>query len=200
MLIKVCGMHSPDQVKQVEEFADYVGFIFYKHSQRFVESTPVVSKAKKVGVFVNASLDEVRQSIAKHSLDVVQLHGNETPEFCQELKTNVEIIKAFGVQPDFSFAETKAFEAQVDFFLFDTKTPGYGGSGKQFDWSLLSNYQGETPFILSGGLHPNALEEIQNLRHPQMMGLDLNSGFEIAPANKDVDLLRTFILQLKQQS
>ncbi len=200
MLIKVCGMRSPDQVKQVEEFADYVGFIFYQHSQRFVESTPVVSKAKKVGVFVNATLDEVRQSIAKHSLDVVQLHGNETPEFCQELKANVEIIKAFGVQPDFSFSETKAFEAKVDFFLFDTKTPGYGGSGKQFDWSLLSNYQGETPFLLSGGLHPNALEEIQNLRHPKMMGLDLNSGFEIAPANKDVDLLRTFILQLKQQS
>ncbi len=200
MLIKVCGMRSPDQVKQVEEFADYVGFIFYQHSQRFVESTPVVSKAKKVGVFVNATLDEVRQSIAKHSLDVVQLHGNETPEFCQELKANAEIIKAFGVQPDFSFAETKAFEAQVDFFLFDTKTPGYGGSGKQFDWSLLSNYQGEAPFLLSGGLHPNALEEIQNLRHPQMIGLDLNSGFEIAPANKDVDLLRTFILQLKQQS
>lgn len=197
MLIKICGMRSPQQVQEVEEFADYVGFIFYEGSKRFVEHSPSVHRAKKVGVFVNASIEDVRQSIEQHSLNTVQLHGDETPEFCGELQREIEVIKAFGVDPHFSFDETKPFEDVVDFFLFDTRTSGYGGSGKQFDWSILSNYHGEVPFLLSGGINPNSLTSIRALRHPKIVGIDLNSGFEQAPADKDIEGLSAFIHQLK---
>ena len=197
MLIKVCGMRSPQQVREVEELADYIGFIFYEGSKRFVERTPTVHRSKKVGVFVNASIKEVRHAIEQHSLNTVQLHGDETPEFCREIRRDVEVIKAFGVDPYFSFGKTKPFEDVVDFFLFDTRTSSYGGSGKQFDWSLLSNYRGEIPFLLSGGINPRSLTSIQALRHPKLIGVDLNSGFEQAPADKDIEGLSAFIHQLK---
>ena len=197
MLIKVCGMRSPQQVQEIEELADYIGFIFYEGSKRFVERTPTVHRSKKVGVFVNASIKEVHHAIEQHSLNTVQLHGDETPEFCGEIRRDIEVIKAFGVDPDFSFGKTKPFEDVVDFFLFDTRTSSYGGSGKQFDWSLLSNYRGEIPFLLSGGINPRSLTSIQALRHPKMIGIDLNSGFERASADKDIEGLSAFIHQLK---
>lgn len=190
-------MRSPEQVHQLEPLVDYLGFIFYEKSKRYVDETPSVGNAKKVGVFVNATLEEIQNAIASHSLDVIQLHGDETPEFCAQLRSKVEIIKAFGVGFNFSFHTTTPYEGIADFFLFDTHTAGYGGSGKQFDWTLLSKYRGTTPFILSGGIHPHSVASIQAIRHPKFHGIDLNSGFEFAPANKNVALLSTFIHQIK---
>lgn len=190
-------MRSPEQVHQLEPLVDYLGFIFYEKSKRYVDETPSVGNAKKVGVFVNATLEEIQNAIASHSLDVIQLHGDETPEFCAQLRSKVQIIKAFGVGFNFSFHTTTPYEGIADFFLFDTHTAGYGGSGKQFDWTLLSKYRGTTPFILSGGIHPHSVASIRAIRHPKFHGIDLNSGFEFAPANKNVALLSTFIHQIK---
>lgn len=197
MLIKVCGMREKDQVLNVEKMADFVGFIFFDKSERFVRETPIIEHAKKVGVFVNASLDEITRQIQIHSLDTVQLHGNETPELCAQIDPEISLIKAFGIEERFNFEDTRSYEDVVDFFLFDTKTPLHGGSGQQYDWSILSNYTGSVPFFLSGGIGPNSLAALQQFRHPQFAGIDLNSGFESSAANKDISLLQQFIEQLK---
>ena len=198
MLIKVCGMRLDEQVKELDRITDFIGFIFFKNSKRYVNSTPKVDHAKKVGVFVNASTDKVLQQIQEHALDVVQLHGNESPEECQVLKKESTIIKAFGVNEDFDFAQTDAYSDHVDYFLFDTKTKLHGGSGKQFDWSLLKKYTGETPFILSGGITPQSLHAIRRIWHSKLAGVDLNSGFENAPSDKNINELKQFINQLQQ--
>lgn len=197
MLIKVCGMREKDQILNVEKIADFVGFIFFDKSERFVRETPIIEHAKKVGVFVNASLDEITRQIQIHSLDTVQLHGNETPELCAQIDPEISLIKAFGIEERFNFGDTRSYEDVVDFFLFDTKTPLHGGSGQQYDWSILSNYTGSVPFFLSGGIGPNSLEALQQFRHPQFAGIDLNSGFERSAADKDISLLEQFIEQLK---
>ncbi|MFK7785404.1 MAG: phosphoribosylanthranilate isomerase [Crocinitomicaceae bacterium] len=198
MLIKVCGMRLEEQIRELDEIVDFLGFIFYEKSKRFVQSTPNVERAQKVGVFVNATIDQMRSEVREHSLQTAQLHGNETPEMCARLKDDVKVIKAFGVNEDFNFDQTKAYSDHVDYFLFDTKTPQHGGSGKQFDWSLLSQYEGSTPFLLSGGINPESLDLIQGISHPKLAGLDLNSGFERAPADKNIQELKQFIKELQQ--
>lgn len=198
MLVKVCGMRLEEQVNELNENVDFLGFIFYEKSKRFVQSTPNVEQAQKVGVFVNASIEEIRQEIVRHSLDVAQLHGSETPEMCSELKEDVQVIKAFGVNDDFDFNQTEAYSGHVDYFLFDTKTKLHGGSGRQFDWSLLKKYVGQTPFILSGGINPASLSSLRSIWHPKFAGVDLNSGFENAPADKNINELKHFINELQQ--
>lgn len=198
MLIKVCGMRSEKQVTELAGLVDFVGFIFYEKSKRFVRSTSPVNDSLKVGVFVNESVDAVREHIREQSLDFVQLHGNESPQMCARLKDEVKIIKAFGVDEDFDFYKTQAYEECVDYFLFDTKTKLHGGSGRQFDWSLLSNYQGSIPFFLSGGINPKSIESLKNFSHPKLAGIDLNSGFEISPADKNITQLKQFIKELKK--
>lgn len=200
MLIKVCGMRSPMQVEQLDEHVDFMGFIFYENSKRFVESTPKVQYALKIGVFVNALLDEVKDHIRAHALDAVQLHGHESPEMCAQLKQKVKVIKAFGVNETFDFHSTTAYNEHADYFLFDTKTQLHGGSGNQFDWSLLANYHGTTPFFLSGGIHPKSMEGLKNLRHPQLVGIDLNSGFEQSPGDKIVPELIQFIKTYRHEN
>lgn len=197
MLIKVCGMASPKQVAALEDNIDFVGFIFFEKSKRFVHRTPRVDSAHKVGVFVDAALEEIRAKVSEHALDFVQLHGQESPEFCAQIKPETKIIKAFGVDHQFSFASTEKFENCVDFFLFDTKTPQHGGSGTSFDWSILANYHGSTPFLLSGGIRLSSIDSIKQFRHPQFAGIDLNSGFEFSPADKNVVELNQFIQLLK---
>ena len=196
MLIKVCGMRNFKQVKEVELLADFVGFIFYQNSKRFVNKTPKLKFAEKVGVFVNPTFQEVQRHIAIHSLDVVQLHGQESPELCSFLREKVKVIKVFGVDKTFNFKSTTRYDSFVDFFLFDTKTPLYGGSGHQYDWSVLSNYLGDTPFFLSGGIRPSLVNTIRNFKHSKFKGIDLNSGFEHSPSDKDIDKLKKFIEQL----
>ncbi len=189
-------MRSAKQVQKIEGVVDYIGFIFYENSTRFVNTTPVVANALKVGVFVNASFEEINRRIMGHSLDVIQLHGHETPEFCSQFTPDISVIKAFGIDDQFNFNTTLNYESYVDFFLFDKKTPNHGGSGQQYDWSILSRYEGTTPFFLSGGLQSSSVEALSNFQHPKFAGIDLNSGFEHSPGNKNISELNEFIEQI----
>lgn len=193
MFVKVCGITNPEQAHEISQIVDYVGFIFHPGSPRFVSQSFPSMKAKKVGVFVNVPIQELIQTAILEKLDSVQLHGNESPEYCAALNKQVQVIKSFGINEDFDFHQLEAFEPYVDLFLFDTKTPKYGGSGKQFDWRLLKNYQGATSFILSGGLRPETLPQIQEVDHPRLAGIDLNSGFESEPGIKNTLLLKQFL-------
>ena len=198
MKVKVCGMREADNIREVEALGiDLMGFIFWPKSKRYVVEPPqyLPTQVKKVGVFVDAILEDVRQHIQDYQLDIIQLHGHETPAFAQALKPAV-IIKAFNIATAEDLMQTKPYEGIVDYFLFDTKAQLPGGSGEQFDWSVLSHYEGTTPFLLSGGIGPDDAERIKAFHHPRCIGFDLNSRFEIAPALKDVNQLREFILKL----
>lgn len=175
---------------------DFIGFIFYDKSKRFVADFPQIeipSATKKVGVFVNQTIEEIAEKANNHTLDFVQLHGNETPEFCEKLATkNIKIIKAFSVDENFDFSATKPFEKGVYLFLFDTKGNNYGGNGIKFNWELLQNYTGKTPFLLSGGISKNDSEEIKKFKHPAFLGIDINSGFELEPGLKNIKEIKEF--------
>ena len=163
------------------------------------------NKPKRVGVFVDDMPQNIVTRIYNYNLDYVQLHGNESIVMIDNLvKTvdpdihkNIKIIKALSITTPEDIDKYKEYEGHVDMFLFDTKCDTVGGSGKHFDWSLLERYDGNTPFLLSGGIGPNDVERVKNFHHPKCVGIDINSRFETEPAMKDVDLLRTFISQLK---
>lgn len=172
------------------------------------EGKPVVAtenKPKRVGVFVDDMPQNIVTRIYNYNLDYVQLHGNESVVMIDNLvKTidpdihkNIKIIKALSISSPEDIDRYKEYEGHVDLFLFDTKCDTVGGGGKHFDWSMLERYDGETPFLLSGGIGPEDVEQIKNFHHPKCVGIDINSRFETEPAMKDVDLLRTFISQLK---
>ena len=175
---------------------DYIGFIFYDRSKRFVADFPQIeipSTIKKVGVFVNETIEEIIEKANKHNLDFVQLHGDETSEYCEKLALkNIKIIKAFSVDENFDFSVTKPFENSVSLFLFDTKGNNYGGNGIKFNWELLQNYTGKTPFLLSGGISKNDSEEIKKFKHPAFLGIDINSGFELEPGLKNIKEIKEF--------
>ena len=194
MKIKVCGLKNDQQVNDLSKIVDYIGFIFYEKSPRY---TPVAKKstgqAKRVGVFVNASSELVISTIDSEQLDVVQLHGNESPEYCNQIQRYCEVIKAFGINDEFDSEVLTPYEKSASQYLFDTKTVNHGGSGRTFNWEVLQRYTGEKPFFLSGGITPETAELIKKLNHPMLIGLDINSGFEISPANKNIDLIKTFI-------
>ena len=271
--IKVCGMRDAQNIVDLLELPiDYIGFIFYEKSPRYVELMPQLinsnkfKKINKVGVFVNADIDFILSKITQFGLNTIQLHGKETPQYLMNLKikinelisnklkpiinsellianklplntnelqlnsnelqlnsnelqlnsnelelnthqlevqiNNSELInselkisiwKAFSVDEQFDFDNTKPYEQLADAFLFDTKTPQHGGSGQKFNWDLLQNYQGQTPFFLSGGISASDTEGVKLFTHPKFSGLDLNSKFEISPAFKDIELLKKFI-------
>lgn len=175
---------------------DFIGFIFYEQSKRYVTDFPQIeipSATKKVGVFVNETIEEIVEKVQKYDLDFVQLHGNETPEFCAKLAVkNIKIIKAFSVDENFDFSAIKSFEKPVSLFLFDTKGNNYGGNGVKFNWELLQNYTGKTPFLLSGGISKNDSAEIKKMKHPSFMGIDINSGFELEPGLKNIKEIKEF--------
>lgn len=209
MLIKVCGMREPENIRRVAEAgADWIGFIFYARSPRFAESLSPdeISKEKavreppvRVGVFVDATPEYIMETGNKYALGYLQLHGNESPDTCYALqKRGYAVIKAFSIANEEDLKLTTNYEGRADYFLFDTKCNEYGGSGKQFDWSVLTAYKGQTPFLLSGGINPDSAEAIRNFHHPKLAGLDLNSGFEIAPGMKDAEKLKTFIDKIKK--
>lgn len=213
MKIKVCGMRDAANIAEVGALPiHFIGFIFYDKSPRYVMDAIETLRScpedlTRVGVFVNADIDYVLDKIIAYELNAVQLHGSETPLYVHDLalmmwkkhkiqpSVEVEIIKAFSVDEDFDFDKTKDYEGLVDYFLFDTKTPQYGGAGIKFDWSILKKYAEETPFLLAGGITEHDVEAVLKLQAeiPQLYGLDLNSKFEIAPALKDVEKLRGFI-------
>jgi phosphoribosylanthranilate isomerase len=193
MKIKVCGMKYPENIDAVAALQpDYMGFIFYPQSPRYIGETEknlATENVIRTGVFVNESADIIEELIDKYRLTAIQLHGNESPDFCELFKDKVTVIKAFGMNERFDFEQLEPYTDKVDYFLFDTKTSKHGGSGLSFDWTLLDQYKLDVPFFLSGGLSPENIAEVKMIKHPQFYGVDLNSRFEIEPGLKDIDKL-----------
>ncbi len=194
-------MREAVNIHEVEQSgADWMGFIFYPKSPRFVSEIPAYlpQKAKRVGIFVNEPKEIIIETASLFGLDFVQLHGNESPGFCNEMdRSRLKIIKSFRVGDKFPNEEVEPYHGKCDYFLFDAKTSLYGGSGKKFNWNVLSDYRGETPFLLSGGIAPGDAEALKYFSHPKCIGIDINSRFEIAPAQKDVQKVEQFISMLK---
>jgi phosphoribosylanthranilate isomerase len=202
MIVKVCGLKLEHQIEKLDQVRsiNWLGFIFYRGSKRFVKSiNGTVKSAKKVGVFVNEEVENIFTISEINQLDIIQLHGDESPELCMELKANFTIIKAFGIDEQFDFNQLTDYENKVDYFLFDTKTKGYGGSGNVFNWSILEEYKLNVPFLLSGGISVESIDAIKNFRHKSFIGIDLNSGFENEPGNKNIELVKTFLKQLNNE-
>lgn len=174
---------------------DWMGFIFYERSPRYIAEPPDLSDvtAKKIGVFVDADDTFIIKKIKTFQLDGLQFHGRETPEICENYrKRNLIIIKSFSIDRGFDFSETVIYEGSCDYFLFDTKGISPGGTGKMFDWNILSKYHGETPFLLSGGIHPESVEALKEFSHPKWAGIDINSQFEVDPGFKNISLIQNF--------
>ena len=224
MKIKVCGMRDAENISELIKLEpDYIGFIFYSKSKRFVTNFPKIeipSKIKKVGVFVNESIETVLEIVQNHQLDAVQLHGNETPEYIDELRKvichseqseesikseilrftqndkEIELFKAFSLDENFDFTKTEAYQKVCDYLLFDTKGKDYGGNGVKFNWQVLDNYKGELPYMLSGGITKDDSQAILSFLRRQesekCIGVDINSGFEIEPALKNIANIKEF--------
>ncbi len=204
MLIKVCGMKFAENIIDVAALKpDFMGFIFYPKSARYAQPLDIASlnalpkSIKKMAVFVNEDLENILTIATKYNLDGVQLHGYELVNMCKELRrAGFIVIKAFPIAEAYNFKVCKAYEGACDFFLFDTKTDSYGGSGLKFNWGMLKEYTGETKFLLSGGIAPDDVEAILKIKHPKFAGIDLNSRFEVKPGMKNIELLNSFITEL----
>ena len=203
MIIKVCGMRDPDNIRAIDalEGINWMGFIFWPNSKRYVSEFPedMPIYKKRVGVFVDEDIEQVKRIADDYALDIIQLHGHESPDYVRQLR-EWEVMKAFNIATPSDLEGTKPYEGIADYFLFDTKGKSVGGNGEKFDWSVLNSYEGKTPFLLSGGIGPDDAERINSFHHPQFMGIDLNSGFETAPAMKDPALLQSFLSQLTHNS
>jgi phosphoribosylanthranilate isomerase len=201
--IKVCGMKYTQNRQEVEKLdVDFLGYIFYGPSKRFVGETPESglfnSEKPKVGVFVDENAFEIMALAKNLGFEWVQLHGKENPKTCQMLKRQgLKIIKAFSVDENFDFETTEPYEKVANYFLFDTKTENHGGSGQKFSWAVLEKYEGHIPFFLSGGIGPDDVESILKINHPKLTGVDLNSGFEDEPGVKNIEKLEKFIAKIK---
>jgi phosphoribosylanthranilate isomerase len=205
MKIKICGMRIPENIAKVAALKpDFMGFIFYPKSPRYAEPMDIASlnalpsTIKKIGVFVNENLENILTIAYKYKLDGLQLHGTELVDMCSKLKkAGYIVIKAFPIAEAYNFKVTKDYEGACDYFLFDTKTDAYGGSGLKFNWTMLDEYKGGTPFLLSGGIAADDAEAIMKIEHPKFAGIDLNSKFEIKPGLKNVEALREFLKELR---
>jgi len=192
--LKICGMRDPANIEAVAELRpDYMGFIFYDKSPRFVGDLKTETDIERVGVFVNASTEE----ILSKNMGIVQLHGNETPAQCEELRKHLRVIKAFAIDDDFDFAKTKEYNDVADYFLFDTKGKYYGGNAYPFDWNKLEEYDQSKPFFLSGGLNSQNLNNLDLLKGMNLYAIDLNSGVEDSPGIKNIEKIKSVISCLK---
>lgn len=204
MEIKVCGITNAHDINALKSMKiNRLGFIFYDKSPRNISDLPLEkylkdfpSRIKKVGVFVNSEASFIKKQIDRLSLDAIQLHGNESPEFCSSFKKGIEVIKAFSIKDENSLIDCNTYLDSCDYFLFDTYTPNYGGSGLNFDWSLLHNYKLSKPFFLSGGIDLSSLDGIKRINNPFLCGIDVNSKFEIKPGIKDINKINELIKQL----
>lgn len=200
-LIKVCGMTEAENIRDVELLGvDMIGFIFYPKSPRCLCEKPryLPTLSKRVGVFVNESKENVLMYADHFGLNYIQLHGNESPDYCRSLQSyGLHLIKAFSISLPKGLQDVSDYDGLCHYYLFDTKTPQYGGSGNQFDWSILHRYNGSTPFLLSGGINPYSASAIKEFHHPRLAGIDLNSRFETAPGMKDVERIETFLKELR---
>lgn len=205
--LKVCGMRLAANIADVAELQpDYLGFIFYEKSPRFISDVsaelikyipPII---KTVGVFVDEDLEVVKKKVNLYDLKAVQLHGKESLEYCSILRAafdRIEIIKAFGVDEDFDFSILDAYQDVVDYFLFDTKTKSHGGSGKTFDWKVLSKYTLDHPYFLSGGIDVEHAAAISAIDDKRLCAVDINSRFEIEAGLKDAERIRSFVERLR---
>ncbi|MBO4611772.1 MAG: phosphoribosylanthranilate isomerase [Bacteroidaceae bacterium] len=204
MIVKVCGMREAENIREVEALGiDLMGFIFWPKSSRYVSERPAYlpTQCKRVGVFVDASIEEIMQKVQDYALDAIQLHGHESPDYIRQLSSvcgdSIATIKAFNIATTADLEATKPYEGIVDYFLFDTKGKMVGGNGEKFDWSVLKSYTGKTPFLLSGGIGSDDAERVKAFNHPKCIGIDLNSRFELYPAVKDVEKLKEFIKQIR---
>lgn len=207
--IKVCGITQFKQLQQLEALnVDYAGLIFYKDSPRYMgdklsgkEVKGADFDLKKVGVFVNPTYSDLLDAIDDYGLDIVQLHGNETPEMCQDLSEDVEVIKAFRIEDSSANIDklVEPYDGVCDYYLFDTAglKESFGGTGKQFDWSILNKAKIEKPFFLSGGIGPDDATKIKSFSHPDFFAIDVNSKFETEPGVKDMGLLLKFLQAFK---
>ena len=218
-------MREADNIRAVEALGvDWMGFIFWSGSSRYVAESPsyLPIKAKRVGVFVDASIDDILQHVIEYRLDVIQLHGHETPDYiqalravfhaphydncncptCKTLATMPLLIKALPIATNEDLNSANVYDGLVDYFLFDTKatisTAAYGGTGCQFDWTILDKYEGNTPFLLCGGIGPDDAKRLHDFHHPLLAGIDLNSRFEQSPALKDITKLKAFLYEYNQ--
>ena len=202
MKIKVCGLKYPDNIESVAALnPDFMGFVFYEKSPRFVGESigetlkRIPTDVNRTAVFVNETSENIDKLVDAYNFDVIQLHGDESPDFCNLFRDKVKVMKAFGLTAGFDFDRLKAYVNNVDFFLFDAKTDTYGGSGNTFNWSLLDKYNLEIPFFLSGGISPDNMEQIKDIQHPQLYGVDLNSKFEDLPGVKNIaQLEKAFVI------
>ena len=223
MVIKVCGMRDAQNIREVSQLGvDMIGMIFYPKSPRYVEmqsshagiipdyaKEDINIKSSKsparVGVFVDDMVQNIVTRVVNYHLDYVQLHGNEPREMCENLRSTldpdirpgIKIIKAISVSDASDIQKYKEYVGAVDLFLFDTKCKTVGGSGQQFDWQVLEQYDGEVPFLLSGGIGPEDASRLHAFHHPKCIGIDLNSRFEIEPGVKDVEKLKGFLNEIQ---
>ena len=196
-------MREAENIREVEALGiDLMGFIFWPRSSRYVNERPVYlpTKCKRVGVFVDEDTETIKKKADDYALDFIQLHGHESPEQISHLlplPSHLSIIKAFSIATTEDLRSVSDYEGLVDYFLFDTKGPSAGGNGVQFDWQVLDHYQGQTPFLLSGGIGPEDAQHILDFHHPRCIGIDLNSRFETAPGLKDINKLKAFIKDIQ---
>lgn len=211
LLAEQSTVHGTSYFVHGSSYIPLMGFIFWPPSKRYVSERPTYlpEHCQRVGVFVDEDIDQVQSTAADYALDFIQLHGHETPEYLRALRSvcgdSIATIKAFNIATAADLAATKPYEGLADYFLFDAKTALPGGSGSQFDWSILDAYDGDTPFLLSGGIGPDDAEILQSplLRgeagsgpFSRCVGIDVNSRFEVSPGLKDVAALRRFLYQL----
>lgn len=203
--IKVCGMRDTQNLEQVCELApDFVGFIFYPRSKRFVGSSPDPAlfeipgpEIKKVGVFVNEEVSLVRKAIEVYGLDVVQLHGGESVDYCRNMAgETVKVVKA--LDPHKQRSGIEKYRGVVDCFLFDSAGEGYGGTGQKFDWKLLEHLTVPAPYLLSGGIGPGDAVALRTIDLEGLIGIDINSRFELSPGRKDIQRLKEFIIEIRK--
>jgi phosphoribosylanthranilate isomerase len=206
MKIKICGLR--DNFEEVLALKpDFVGMIFYPESPRYVGNSEDVALrqkltngTKKVGVFVNEQYDQILAAVRDYNLDLVQLHGAETPEFCAKIRQQIPVIKAFGITGDKDLEAVADYAQVVDYLLFDTKTSGYGGSGQKFDWSVFDRMPIPQKFLLSGGISLDDIPTVKNLKINNFVGVDLNSKFETAPGMKDIKKLEMVKQKLQNKN
>jgi len=198
-------MKHPENIEEIALLQpDYMGFIFYEKSARYFQNTiPTIDNSiQKVGVFVNASYAEIEEKVNHYKLDLVQLHGEETPELCHEIENNlVKVIKAFSLDNEFNFNRLEFYKNVCSYFLLDTKGKQYGGNGITFDWRILEKYSLDKPYFLSGGIGMENIKDVKEFLQKEYAkncyGIDLNSKFEIEPGLKNPELVKEFIQNIK---
>jgi phosphoribosylanthranilate isomerase len=201
MLIKICGLKYPGNIGEVLKLKPaFVGFNFYTSSPRYVKPEILLDiqdydfgETKKVGVFVDESIDRIFDAAHQYNLDYVQLHGNETPEAVRLIGKKIKVIKAVGVETKKDIEELERFKNACDYLLLDKKSPLHGGTGQTFDWNLLEYYTLHMRFFVAGGISPKNIDQAQALKHRWLKGLDLNSGFEDSPGLKNIEKLKVVL-------